>query len=55
MLCGVPCRFVRRGRSQWGEDAEIDLEAAEVDPEDVKIWLDKPKGAIWSTLQGGDS
>lgn len=51
----MPCRFVRRGRSQWGEDAEIDLEATEVDPEDVKIWLDKPKGAIWSALQGGDS
>ena len=51
----MPCRFVRRGRSQWGEDAEIDLEATEVDPEDVRIWLDKPKGAIWSALQGGDS
>ena len=55
MSCGMPCRFVRRGRSQWGEDAEIDLEATEVDPEDVRIWLDKPKGAIWSALQGGDS
>ncbi|CAK9053798.1 unnamed protein product, partial [Durusdinium trenchii] len=34
--------FVRRGRSASGDDPELDIEASEVDPEDIKGWLDRP-------------
>ena len=46
---------MRRGRSASGDDPELDIEASEVDPEDIKGWLDRPgKGVLWNTLQSGD-
>ena len=31
------------------------MEPTEVDPEDVKDWLDRPgKGIVWNVLQSGD-
>lgn len=55
MLKSLPCRFITRGRSQRGEDPDVDLEALEVDPEEVKSWLDRPgKGVVWNMLQAGE-
>ena len=55
MLKSLPCRFIMRGRSQRGEDPEVDLEALEIDPEEVKSWLDRPgKGVVWDMLQAGE-
>ena len=44
-------RFVRRGRSQWGDDPEWDVPSDEEASEELKGFLDNPgKGLLWQSF-----